>query len=245
MNSSCARVRRPQIERNPPQSKRSYFSRLDFLSAMFGAYYRENKGFVSVSISSHLSHRSETRFFPGIELLAKAEFLEDKNVLFRVCPTESMKPSSNAVPLLPAFWAGVDLRPNRFSGKEYFKTMQLAARAVRCFPLRPSIIVESGTGLHLYWLLRRAIPIVDVSAAERIIRRIQLYFACDKTVGLDSRLRLPGTHNNGVADGPVEMCVVKFINNEFRYDLEDFRDCVAKLEALEAASNAFGDANEL
>ncbi len=238
MSSNCARIRPAQIERNPAQSrKKDYFTRLDFLTALFGPYYSKNKGFVSVYISSPLNHRVETRFFPSIDSLTTAQFPDDKNVMFGVCPVESMKPSNAKPAFLPGFWAGIDLKPNRYSGKSYFHTFQTAARAVRCFPLRPSIVVESGTGLHLYWLLYEAIPVVDVVSSERVIKGINRYFACDSPVPLDGRLRLPGTHNNVASDGPVEMCRVKFINDDFRYTLEEFRACVAKIEALEAARN--------
>jgi len=61
-----------------------------------------------------------------------------------------------------ALWATVDIGGG-YAGKDAYPNRQKAARAVRNFPLTPSIIVESGRGIHLYWLLDEPLEIIDVA----------------------------------------------------------------------------------
>jgi hypothetical protein len=198
------------------------FTRKDFLETIFQEYFRRHPGFIMVSSRKHLEKKTQVRFFPNIEMLARESYSSDQHVFFSVCPHESMKPEKGSIRYLVALWAGLDLGPEGYSGKQlYFFGQPQAAKAVRSFPLPPSIIVESGWGLHLYWLLREITPIEDVSAVENILGKINSYFQCKTPVSMDTMLRLPDTTNCKVGSHVVD-CKVKYINQDFRYDLEDF-----------------------
>jgi hypothetical protein len=198
------------------------FSRKDFLEAIFGEYFRRQDGFVIVKTSRQLDQKLATRHFPNIEILAKEQFPPDQNIYFGVCPRETMKVQRPEIRFCTAFWAGLDLAPDGYSGKEgYFNGPSAAAKAVRSFSLPPSIIVESGLGMHLYWLLNSVTEIRDTGLVEQRLQSINGYFQCKTRVKVDSMLRLPGTFNCKIPGRSVN-CEVKYLNTDFRYDLTDF-----------------------
>ncbi len=172
---------------------RAELTRKDFLEALFQRYFRKREGFILARAVRHLDHKISTRFFPNIELLARELYLEDQHVYFGVCPRESMKPDKKHIRYLVALWAGMDLASEGYSGRNrFFFGHSQAARAIRSFPLPPSIIVESGWGVHLYWLLKQVTEIRDPALVEALLRKINVYFQCSTEVGIDSVLRLPG-----------------------------------------------------
>ena len=75
-----------------------------------------------------------------------------------------------------------------------------ARQRLRDSPLAPSLIIESGGGLHCYWTL--AAPFVlpaDEAAAERRLKRLARHFGSDLSVAETARiLRIPGTFNHKI-----------------------------------------------
>ena len=200
------------------------FSRKDFLEALYSEYFRKREGFVMVRTVKRLDPRVSTRYFPNLEILAKEHYQEDQNVFFAVCPHENMKADKGQISYVTALWAGLDFNSSGHSGTNlYFSNKAQAAKAIRSFPLPPSIIVESGWGVHLYWLLDDVTPLTSIEAAERLLSGINSYFLNKSGVKIDSVMRLPGTFNCKVL-GQMANCFVKYINNDFRYTLEEFAD---------------------
>jgi hypothetical protein len=79
-------------------------------------------------------------------------------------------------------------------------TPEGAARAqLARFPLRPSLVVASGGGLHAYWGLREPL-ILDAQAttqARALLRRLARQFGGDRSVAEPARvLRVPGSFNH-------------------------------------------------
>jgi hypothetical protein len=200
------------------------FSRKDFLEALYSEYFRKREGFIMVRTVKRLDPRVSTRYFPNLEILAKEHYQEDQNVFFGVCPHENMKADKGQISYITAIWAGLDFNSSGHSGTNfYFSNKAQAAKAIRSFPLPPSIIVESGWGVHLYWLLTEVTPLTSIEAAERVLSGISSYFLNKSGVKIDSVMRLPGSFNCKVP-GQMANCFVKYINNDFRYTLEDFVD---------------------
>jgi len=197
-------------------------SRKDFLEALFGEYFAKREGFILVRASRRLDPRVSTRFFPNVEILAKEQYQEDQNVFFSVCCREGMKMDRHYVQYMTAIWAGLDFTPDGYSGKSlYFANKAHAAKAIRSFPLPPSIIVESGWGVHLYWLLAEMTQVTDIVKIERILTKVNSYFRCTSPVRIDSTLRLPETFNCRMP-GELTRCFAKYVNSDFRYDLDEF-----------------------
>ncbi len=199
------------------------FTRKEFLEALFQPYYREYGGFITVRSSNRLDLKTSTRYFPTTDSLAREHYSQEQNVFFGVCPREKMKPGKEHVRYLTAIWAGVDIGPDGYCGKEkYFANERQAMMAVKTFELPPSIVVQSGRGMHLYWLLDKVAEIQDPESLEKLLQGISGYFQCNNPAHIDTMLRLPGTINFKNPNQPVE-CYVDHIDTKFRYSLNDFQ----------------------
>jgi len=206
------------------------FTRKDFLEALFADYYKEHRGFILVKSLRRGDPKTSTRYFPNIEILAKEHYGDERDVYFGVCPRERMKAEKEHIHYLIALWADLDIGKEGHEDKKvFFEGPQKAARAIRSFPRAPSIIVESGRGAHLYWLLKQVEAITDHEKAEAILRNISQHLQCDTEIDLDTGLRLPETVNTKVPGKPVD-CDVKFINTNFRYSLKDFQNLGERVE---------------
>ncbi len=201
------------------------FTRKDFLEALFDDYLKRYHGFVMVQSVRRMEHKWSTRYYPTVESLAKEPYAEDQHVYFGVCPREKMKQGREHIRYVVALWAGLDIGSDGFSGKKNFLGGPAqAAKAIRSFPLEPSIIVESGVGVHLYWILKRPHEVSSPSEAARvetILSRVNQYFQCRTPVPMESILRLPGT-TNPKGMGHPRKCTIKFVSSVFRHELEDF-----------------------
>ncbi len=207
----------------------TYVTRNEFLEAVFGPYFGQNKGFIMVKTAKLGDPRISVRYFPRASLLSREQYGRDENVFFGVCPRESMRPGQESIRYAVALWAGLDLGTDRFSGKDgHYQGPAQAAKAVRSFPLAPSIVVESGLGLHLYWLLDKAVEIASVNGLPGLLQKIYGYFLCKAPVRWDTTLRLPGTFNLRNPSQPVQ-CAVKFINPSLRYSVADFLKAESEL----------------
>lgn len=200
------------------------FTRKDFLEALFSPYYKEHRGFILVKSVKRGDPKMSTRYFPNIEILAKEHYGEERDVYFGICPRERMKAEKEHIHYLVALWADLDIGSEGHEDKRvFYEGPQQAAKAIRSFPRAPSIIVESGRGAHLYWLLKQVTEVTDTEKVEKLLRSISDHLQCDTDASLDTVLRLPETVNTKVPGKPVN-CDVKFINPNFRYTLQDFEN---------------------
>jgi hypothetical protein len=216
------------------------FTRKDFLEAIFSSYYKEHRGFILVKSVKRGDPKMSTRYFPNIEILAKEHYGEERDVYFGICPRERMKAEKEHVHYAVAVWADLDIGPDGHEEKSrVFEGPQHAAKAIRSFPKPPSIIVESGRGAHLYWLLKNVTEVNDPERVEKVLRNISDHLGCDTDINLDTVLRLPETVNTKIPGKPVN-CDVKFINANFRYSIQDFENLGIKpsTTVVRAASGA-------
>lgn len=197
------------------------FTRKDFLDAVFSHYYRDHRGFVLVKTVKTGDEKVATRYFPNVEVLNKESYGDDRDVFFGICPRERMRPEKEHVKYVLALWADINIgREGYQKGEPVFPGPEEAAKAIRDFPRPPSITVDSGHGLHLYWLLEKPVEVSRPPDVEQILEHIQERLSCKKNSGLDALMRLPDTLNNKVFGQP-QKCHTKFINTNFRYSLEE------------------------
>lgn len=121
-----------------------------------------------------------------------------------------MRGFSETVCSIPGVWFELDYLSEAGTAhkKADLPTKQEAAAFVKALPLRPSVAVYSGNGLHLYWLFPRPIATPDEGsrrAAARLVERWQTWlhdlgvqhgWNFDATHDLTRVLRLPGTLNH-------------------------------------------------
>lgn len=83
-------------------------------------------------------------------------------------------------------WADID-------NKAVGGTHLAALMRVGALNLTPSIIVDSGNGIHAYWLLRQLYPFVQV---QPLLKGLQSAIGSDHVHDAPRVLRLPGTRNH-------------------------------------------------
>ncbi|MFX0195726.1 MAG: AAA family ATPase [Candidatus Hodarchaeota archaeon] len=100
--------------------------------------------------------------------------------------------------------------------------------------LRASIFVNSGRGIHGYFLLKSPLGRNDIPRLEDISKRLATWLKADLQATEASHLfRVVGTRNLKY-DPPRKVKITRF-NPDVRYDLSDF-DCLPKPEAPESES---------
>ncbi|GAI58060.1 unnamed protein product, partial [marine sediment metagenome] len=85
---------------------------------------------------------------------------KDTNVYFGVCPRNQKKGREENVKEVSCVWIDLDCH----NDKERIEKL----RSLKRFNLRPSIIVNSGRGFHIYWLLDEVFVVRDQEEKETI-----------------------------------------------------------------------------
>lgn len=151
------------------------------------------------------------------EMSAFAERQSEKNneVYYGTCPTkEAMgpreRPKAKEVSRVYFVHCDVDIYNREAHKKTNLpKTVEEAMQVIgTAVPFVPSLVVNSGNGLHVYWLLKSPIELSTIEArnkASHIINAFQdkikegfesFGLTMDKTADLSRVLRVPGTFNN-------------------------------------------------
>lgn len=83
--------------------------------------------------------------------------------------------TADEVRAIPGCWLDVDCREDagKKKSKKNYAPRAVALEVLRTMPLAPSVVVESGGGLHAYWLLRELLAVsgpVEKVRAERLVR---------------------------------------------------------------------------
>lgn len=129
--------------------------------------------------------------------------------------------------------------------------LQTALAFIKTVPLPPSIIVHSGYGLHLYWLLKKFWHLMtkaDRAAARAVIeawqqvfkwRAAQQQWTVDATQDLTRVLRVPGTQNWKLPTAqPLPVAHVLQIEAGTRYNVADFERVTGAQDAQPGAGGS-------
>ena len=205
---------------------------LEFSNRLF-----ENKPEGSQVQIVELPSRKATNF-DSIEEAAKyVEGLDLNSNVYYACCVQSGSSAKNQPRSyetacgINMFWADIDIGDHG-NGKPYAPDLESVLSIIDEFPLKPSLIVFTGHGVHVYWLFREPWIFSDQkekAQAEEWCKRLQATlrgFAAKKGCTIDAThdlariLRVPGTFNNkpGMPRAKVEVLV----ENSFRYDPADF-----------------------
>jgi RepB DNA-primase N-terminal domain len=127
--------------------------------------------------------------------------------------TEDLALSSNVV------WLDIDFAEDGHKGKTIPKLQ--AHKMVQEFKNKPSIIVRTGGGVHVYWLLKEPAMGAELRNVKQVNKALTKYFVgSDSTADLARILRIPGFVNHKYA--PARLVEVLFWNPDLRYTLFDF-----------------------
>ncbi len=117
------------------------------------------------------------------------------NVYVGACPRFRRGGTKNDVNTVVAFWADLDFHqidPNRDLA------LELAYRRIEALGIRPTMLVHSGNGLQVWWLLHQPAEITDEWSIERfesINNGLAQRLGGDHVHDLGRVLRVPGTMN--------------------------------------------------
>ncbi len=127
------------------------------------------------------------------------ELVEDFDVYFGVCPRVRPQGDKASVTHAPGLWVDVDFK--RFDDGEAG-----ALRTLADFPLRPTWLVATGGGYHVYWQLRQAVK-ADAAFEARLKSIVRALNADPAATDRSRVLRIPGTFNHKYPD-----CQVKIVS---------------------------------
>ena len=183
---------------------------------------------------------SQTLWIPGDQIdripdIAK-KLAESKEVYFGVGLQEfplgsKSRGTRKTVSAIGAFWMDIDIFDASHKNEKLPFSYEEALAFLDELPLKPSIIVNSGHGLHVYWLLpelwifendqdRQHAQTLAHDFQKVIIQLAQKHgWILDSTHDLARVLRVPGTVNRKNSPVPVE--IIKF-EPTHRYSFEEF-----------------------
>lgn len=228
----------------------------EFLSTIWG----DSQGFAELTAIGKHGVRSFPWVYPGPTdslLAAAANHNKDSNVYMGVClrrekwPRPAGRNGVDGKPIIEhrgteanalsswVVWVEFDFLSADGQGhKGRVVDPALARKWLAEFPLKPSIIVKSGGGIQVYWLLKEAAMGDDLWKVKAINKALVEFFTVEiegKKYGADTQsvdlariLRIPGSQN--VKYTPPRPCEVSWWRPDLRYILDDFEILPVKVE---------------
>lgn len=231
-----------QLKLNPTPARQ-------FLSALYSSFFSQKSvlAFMEIRGKREGEGMSFRRFYRSPEALLKdmARWNPALNYWIGVALRRDTKGGKKGDLLaLTAAFCDVDVGSEGHKTAAKYQTKDEARAAVEQFPLRPSILIDSGGGFQCYFLFREPVrltaaeglqagtpPPLDahptIAQVEGINRGLALALGGDVAATDAARiLRLPGTFNMKLAGNPRPVEIV-WCEPDRLYDLADF----AKYEA--------------
>lgn len=98
---------------------------------------------------------------------------------------------------------------------------------IRRFPLRPSIVINTGYGRHVYFVFNRVLRAEDLPEWDEMIKGLRDALRGDSTINLSRVMRLPGTLNIKQEYAvPCEICEED--SSWLRYSIEEVKAAIAE-----------------
>jgi len=187
----------------------------NMLKMFFDSIFPNLEGFIEVryKINSGEQDIVKRRFFSSKERLIKTlikseERIKGYEMWFGVCERAIKSGKKEAIEKVCCLWSDVD------SGEQTW----------RDFEYQPHIIVRSGNGHHLYWLIEpiKVTSKEEVEKVEGIMRGISEKIKGDNTSDVTRILRIPETYNNKDPNNPKKAEIIEYNFDIERYKITDF-----------------------
>lgn len=195
---------------------------LKFLQALFQAHLNKYGGYIELrEIFNDKVKRKG--YYKKITDIIKDLDNYLTNIYFGLAPRSKKQATkeSESIEYLTCLWADVDYGTEGHRKLSNITNQKQARYYIKKFPLEPSIIVESGNGFHLYWLLEKSHRIKKFYPEENILRGIIGELKADYKHDITSIFRLPGSFNCKDPENIKRVKLEKF-NPKIKYDLKDF-----------------------
>jgi hypothetical protein len=181
-----------------------------FLTALYGRFFSQGQAaaFLEVRGKREGQGMSFRRFYRNPETLLKdmTRWQPGLNYWVGVALRRDNRGGAKADLLaLTAAFADVDVGAAGHKAASHYQTKAEALAAIEAFPLRPSVVVDSGGGFQPYWLFREPVQLSPetITRLEGINRGLAQALGGDVAATDAARiLRLPGTFNMKLAGQP-------------------------------------------
>jgi hypothetical protein len=160
----------------------------------------------------------------GLIKLLGTEHFKNLNIHFGVAPRARQSGTEKDVETLTCFWCDFDCKRKN---KPDLPTKEEALKKIEKLKIAPSIIVDSGQGYHLYWLLTKPVNIkerIDVLKLRGVLAGLSKILGGDSAgKDLSRCLRIPNTLNiKGENPDGLPVWLIKF-EPALRYDIKEFK----------------------
>lgn len=208
--------------------------------SIFQTLYAESNGFLELrALKGKGDKKVKKQEFFRLEDASKIKaFVQEHtrkgfDLYFGVATRDGSSGKKDAVVSVPAVWCDIDFKET---------PKDVAEKKLSEFPLHPTIIVESGGGLHVYWKLKEPYGKEDMAVLESTMRRIAITFDSDMSATEIARiLRIPNTKN--FKYHPPRPVVLRHCNGS-EYNLDDFDEFLPSIEQASKTVPAAGDYKE-
>ncbi|MFZ2088925.1 MAG: DNA-primase RepB domain-containing protein [Desulfobaccales bacterium] len=233
----------PNFEKMPqvldPESARR------FLQTIFGPYLKEATRLTYIEVRGKLETDEKMtfrRFYFGVEPLLKdmTNWPADQHYWFGIALRRDGKHGKKEdCTTLTVLFQDVDYDEAGHKKKNRWQTREEAQAAIDRSPITPSIVVHTGGGFQVYWIIKKPFEIANGNYAqvEAIMKGIGAAIGGDDGTQDVSRIfRIPGTFNVKTDEPrPVELISC---NPDLVYDLADFAHNADQGEESEQADLA-------
>lgn len=200
----------------------------DFLNMLFN----KCKGYIEVRAIDK-EGKVKCLFFPidSIEEITNKIFnnnyLKKNNIFFGVCPRSSKSGKEENIQQVPALYVDIDCKDE--------EEKQQSLNQLDSFPVKPSLIIDSGHGCHAYWLLNTPFEINskdDKLYIKGVLKGLCEELKADHCYDLSRILRVPYTYNLKDSNNSLLVRIIRN-NSERKYTLQDFEKYRVVIDDIE------------
>lgn len=148
---------------------------------------------------------------------------QNKNVFFGIAPRKNNNSGKKEdCTSISALWVDVDCGQDGHKKSSRFITKQKSLEHIEQIPIKPSIILDSGHGLHLYYLLDQKISLNEsnINLMEDLNKKLTYIFGGDTSCyNIAQILRVPDTLN--IKTDPALPTRLRLYNPEIKNSISD------------------------
>lgn len=177
-----------------------------------------------IAFASYANDRDQAKQYPPREKVTTnpadvAAFIDAYDTAGRACyfgvnPVRKNRRGKDHIASIVGLHADID-----FSG--VVESRKAIRAAIAKLKFKPTAVVASGHGLHLYYKFTKSLPPEQIPSHEDRLRRFCEMLAADKSAAEVARvLRLPGSHNTK-SGGWLEVCIIEELSSWTNYKVDN------------------------
>jgi len=166
----------------------------------------------------------------SIPSFLRAYALSGYNIFWGVATRVDGDMTKEGIVEIPCLWVEIDLTDKKGADIPEDEKKEIL-RQLNDFPLKPTFVINSGGGLHVYWKLKTPLSKSEIPLAENLLKKLAFYFGADKSsTDASHNLRLPGTLNIKLKYKTPRKVTVVEAHPENEYSPDDFEALLPQAE---------------